>query len=270
MKLSIRIVALCLVVASVVSAIITASAAAELPEYRTCIKASPKESGKFNDKSCSIASKGGKKEGDYELGAWNQGKKVTFIGKNGETTLDSYIPESEAEPWTGGTVVGKVVCKSGKSKGEVTGPKTSIVTVEFKTCTSEGKKCTSAGAKAGTIVTQPLLSILGYSGGQVTSADLEVFRRMGGVNAEFNCEGPAVETSGAVLGVDTGNINLISKDFTQTFAVNAKGGQDVVFSTVEEGSPLFLTSLITPPGLTLPGGENTTAVLKGEAMEIEA
>jgi hypothetical protein len=266
----IRIVGLCLVAVFAMSAIASASASAEELSYKTCIKAVPKESGKFNDKACTVASKGGKKEGDYELGAWNAGKKTTFTGKNGVSTLDSYIPENEATPWTGGTVVGAVTCKSGKSAGSITGPKTGSVKVEFKTCTSEGKKCTSAGAKAGTIVTQPLLSILGYSGGQVTSADLEVFRRMGGVNAEFNCEGLAVETSGAVLGVDTGNINLISKDFTQTFAVNAKGGQDVVFSTVEEGSPLFLTSLITPPGLTLPGGENTTAVLKGEAMEIEA
>jgi hypothetical protein len=263
----IRIVGLCLVAVFAMSAIASASASAETPEYtyKTCIKASPKESGKYNDKLCTVASKGGKKEGDYELAEWNKGKKVTFTGKNGESTLDSYIPENEAEPWTGGTIVGTVVCKSGKSAGTLTGPKTSTVTVEFKTCTSEGKKCTSAGEKAGTIKTDQLTSTLvaGTSG-----ESLSLVEGTSGTSAEFNCEGLAVVTTGDLNGVNSGNVGVIAKESKQTFSVNAKGGQEPVFN---QKSPFyaFLLSNITPPGITLPSGEKTTSTLKGEYLEIQ-
>jgi hypothetical protein len=276
----IRIVGLCLVAMFALGAVAATSASAELPEYKTCIKASPKESGKFNNKECTVASKGGKKEGDYELGEWNKGKKVTFTGKNGESTLDSYIPEKESEFWTGGTIAGKVVCKSGKSKGSITGPKTSTVTVEFKTCSSEGKKCTSKGAKTGTIDTNPLNTVLGFDEKSEVVSLVEGGKEGTSPSAAFNCEGLAIETTGSVLGVDTGNINKIAKESTQTFKVNAKGGQEVVFAGVPNesesvwgpgtGAVHVLNSRIAPPGVNLPSGENTTSVLKGEAMEIEA
>jgi hypothetical protein len=262
----IRIAGLCLVAMFAMSAVASASASAETPEYtyKTCTKASPKESGKYNNKTCTIESKGGKKEGDYELTEWNKGKKVTFTGKNGESTLDSYIPESESEPWTGGEVVGKIVCKSGKSKGELTGPKTSTVTVEFKSCSTEGKKCASAGEKAGTIKTFPLTSTLvaGTSG-----ESLSLVEGTSGTSAEFNCEGLEVVTTGDLNGVNSGNVGVIAKEGKQTFSVNAKGGQEPVFN---QSPPFaaFLLSKITPPGITLPSGENTTSTLKGEAMEI--
>jgi hypothetical protein len=270
----IRIVGLCLVAVFAMSAIASASASAEELSYKTCIKAVPKESGKFNDKACTVASKGGKKEGDYELGAWNAGKKTTFTGKNGVSTLDSYIPENEATPWTGGTVVGAVTCKSGKSAGSITGPKTGSVKVEFKTCTSEGKKCTSAGAKAGTIDTKPLTTTLAWAASETPTVVQDVEATGGGASAEFNCEGLAVVTVGDVLGVASKDVNTISKEGTQTFAVNAKGGQDVPFywNTFGEAEPhiSILVSLITPPGIELPSGENTVSTLKGEAMEIAA
>ncbi len=276
----IRIVGLCLVAVFALSAVVAASASAELPEYKACAKASPKGSGKFNDKNCSIPSKGGVKEGGYEVAEWNKAKKLTFTGKNGESTLDSYIPEKEAEFWTGGTVVGKVVCKSGKSAGKITGPKTGTVTVEFKTCSSEGKKCTSTGAKPGTIKTNLLNTVIGYDASKEVVSLVEGGSEGTGLSASFNCEGLAIETTGSVLGVDTGNLNKFAKESTQTFKVNAKGGQEVVFAGVPNeseavwgpgtGAIHVLKTHATPPGAFIPSGENTTSVLKGETMEIAA
>lgn len=92
----IRIVGLCLVAVFALSAVAVSAASAETaPTYKVCAKV--KETGKFNDKKCSVASKGGKKEGDYELSEWSAAKKKAFTGKNGVSTLFSYIPEKESE-----------------------------------------------------------------------------------------------------------------------------------------------------------------------------
>ncbi len=269
----IKMMGLCLVAVVALAAVAVSSASAALPEYQVCAKAAKvgkTYTGKFSDKNCSVAEPKG--EGKYELESWEAAKKKGFKGKNGVSTLDSYIPENEATPWTGGTVVGVVSCKSGKSEGEITGAKTSTVTVEFKTCTSEGKKCTSAGQKAGVIKTKLLNATLGYIEPGVVGSDVEAADK--GVSAAFNCEGLEVVTIGSVIGVNSGNVNKVSKEGVQTFNVNAKGGQEVVFGEFPEneitGPAHFLLSKITPPGVTLPSGEKTTSTLKGENLEIAA
>jgi hypothetical protein len=75
-------------------------------------------------------------------------------------------------------------------------------------------------------------------------------------------------TTGDLNGVNSGNVGVIAKESKQTFSVNAKGGQEPVFN---QKSPFyaFLLSNITPPGITLPSGENTTSTLKGEYLEIQ-
>ncbi|HEX3851756.1 MAG TPA: hypothetical protein VHW01_12365 [Polyangiaceae bacterium] len=289
----IKMMGLCLVAVLAVAAVAVSSASAALPEYKVCAKAAKEtakytENGKeksksvytgaFSDKLCSVAAPAGKyraggaPEGKYELESWEAAKKKGFKGKNGVSTLDSYIPENEATPWTGGTIVGTVSCKSAKSVGELTGPKTSTVTVEFKTCTSEGKKCSSAGQKAGTIKTALLNTTLGYIEAGVVGSDVEAASK--GASASFSCEGLEIVTVGSLIGVNTGNVNKVSKEGTQTFNVNAKGGQEVVFGAFPEspitGPAHFLISKITPPGVELPSGQKTTSILKGEALEIAA
>jgi hypothetical protein len=270
----IKMMGLCLVAVVALTAVAVSSASAALPEYKVCGKvaknAEKKYTGKFSDKLCSVSEPKG--EGKYELESWEAAKKKGFKGKNGASTLDSYIPENEATPWTGGTVVGVVSCKSGKSVGEITGAKTSTVTVEFKTCTSEGKKCTSPGAKAGVIKTNLLNATVGYIEPGVVGTDVEAAG--GKPSAEFSCEGLEIVTTGSVIGVNSGNVNKVSKEGVQTFNVNEKGGQEVVFGEFPEnpttGPAHFLLSHITPPGVTLPSGEKTTSTLKGEALEIAA
>ncbi len=275
----IKMMGLCLVAVVALTAVAVSSASAALPEFKVCAKAAKSGkayTGHYTDKVCSVkASEKEISEGKtnkYELEGWEAAKKKGFKGKNGTSTLTSYIPENEKTPWTGGSPVGVVTCKSGGSVGEVTGPKTETVTVEFKTCTSEGKKCTSTnGAKSGTIKTEPLTATIGYIEGGV-GADVEATNHK--LSAEFTCEGLAIKTTGSVIGVVTGNVNKISKESTQTFAANEKHGQAVVFGEFPEnpetGPAHFLLSNITPPGVTLPSTEVTTSVLKGEAMEIAA
>ncbi len=276
----IKMMGLCLVAVVALSAVAVSSASAALPEFKVCAKvaknAEKKYTGSYTDKVCSVkASEKEISEGKtnkYELEGWEAAKKKGFKGKNGTSTLTSYIPENEKTPWTGGTPVGVVTCKSGGSVGEITGPKTETVTVEFKTCTSENKKCTSVGeSKAGVIKTKALTATIGYIEGGV-GADVEAADH--GLSAEFTCEGLEVKTVGSVIGVATGNVNKISKESTQTFKANKGGGQEVVFGEFPEnpetGPAHFLLSHITPPGVTLPSTEVTTSVLKGEAMEIAA
>src|SRR5271166_1094135 len=236
----------------------------------SCVKVSKanKGKGKWNDKLCSKASKGGLKEGEYEEGTWEQLKKKTFTGKNGVSTLDAYIPENEATPWAGGTVVGSITCKNGKSAGQITGPNTSTMTVTFASCTSEGKKCTSPGeATHGDIKTNLLESELVMVGGKVaelvSAADKET-----GESAEFSCEGLEVKTFGSLNGLVTGDTEQFSATSVQTFSVNAKGGQNDPFTEETPEVPDFLVSKSTPPGLNLPSGENTTSTLKGENTKI--
>jgi hypothetical protein len=267
----IKMMGLCLVAVLALAAVAVSSASAALPEYRTCVKAAKvgktTPTGEFSDKNCSVAAPGGK----YQLGSWSEAKKKGFKGKNGTSTLTSYIPENESTPWTGGTPAGVVTCKSGKSEGEITGPKTSTVKVEFKTCSSEGKKCTSTGGKTGSITTAPLTATLGYIEGGVGS-DVEATSHK--ITAEFSCEGLAIVTTGSVIGVNSGNVNKFAKEGTQTFSENAKHGQSVVFGEFPEnpetGPAHFLLSKITPPGVTLPSTENTVSKLKGELLEIQA
>jgi hypothetical protein len=278
-----RIVGLCLIAVFAVSALGAASASASFPEYKSCVKAAVKEKGTFNDKNCSIPSLGKikAKEGGYELGSWEGLKKKGFKGKNGVSTLLSYIPNNEATFWTGGEVVGTVSCKSAKSEGEITGPKTSTVTVEFKTCASAGKKCASAGEKAGTIKTKLLHAELGFIEGGVGSL-IQANDTTGGAGvpnqAEFNCEGTAITTNGSLIGVNTGNIDKFSKEGTQTFATNAENGQEVPFGAFPNesegvwgpgtGAVHILKTFANPPGVSIPSGQKTTSVLKGENAEI--
>jgi hypothetical protein len=271
----IRAMGLCLVAMFAFGALVAASASAALPEYRTCIKAvkvGKKYTGKYNNATCSELNAKG--EGKYELGSWNQAKKLTFKGKYGESSFDSYIPENEAEPWAGGSVVGAIVCKSGTTSGEITGPSTSIATDVYKDCTSEGKKCWSPGQKAGTIESEPITTTLVYGpSGEVVALLLKKHKGIEETVEIIDCEGLEIAKGGTVLAAVSGDVNTFSKSSQETFSVNAHGGQADVFC---EGAPrcaegpLFLTATITPPGVTLPSGESAVATLKGELMEIEA
>jgi hypothetical protein len=256
----IRIAGLCLVAVFALSAAVAASASATaMPTYKVCKKVAAK-TGKFGSKTCSTA--GGKE--DYELAAWNEGKEATpkYKDSNGKSVLKLYVP--------GLGVVGTTECAKAKGTGTIEGPSEGSTTVTFEKCTSSGEVCTSdqVGEKKGDITTSLLTALLIL----VSKSPVVVAARVGPMppattSATFKCGAKTIETVGNADGAVTGNIGTISKDSTNTFSTTAEGEQ--VINDEEGGTPGEDTLLSTVSGVgTLPSGEETTATLKGEELEI--
>ena len=230
----------------------------------------PAKMGEYTDKLCATHA-GTPGKGAWELESFEHALKRTFKGMFGTTKQNVYLPESEAEPWTGGTSVGAVTCVGGSSKGEITGPKTSVETRKFAGCQSEGRPCNSAGQKKGTVVTNALAGELGYTPGGGVGTRLSPV--MGEVLVAYACEGLDFVTRGSVIGIDSGDLNKVGKEATLTYAVNAKGGQQVAFGEFPAGGgPFFQESLISPPDSNFPEGLTTVVSYKqrGSAVEIDA
>jgi hypothetical protein len=265
-----KLLVVCVVAVIGVGAIASASASASLPEYRFCVKTKPAKTGEYTESLCATHA-GTPGTGAWELESWENGVTRTFAGNIGISEHTAFIPENEAEPWRGGTAVGTLTCKSGSTDGEITGAKQSTETIEFSTCTTEGKKCTSAGQKAGVIVSNSLVGELGYIEEGVVGTRLSA--AVGTTIAAYTCEGSEVVLGGSVIGVNTANVKKASKEATLTYNQNAKSGQEVVFGEFPAGGgPFYLTSLLTPPVVTLPEGLKMTVVNKekGSALEIDA
>jgi hypothetical protein len=262
-----KLFVLCVVAICGVGAGASASASASLPEYRFCVKTAPARTGEYTDKSC--ATHGGTPgRGIWELESFEHTLKRTFKGMFGATKQDVYVPESEAEPWTGGTSVGAVTCAGGSSKGEITGLKTSVETRTFVGCQSEGRSCNSAGQKKGTVVTNALAGELGYTPGGGVGTRLSPVT--GEVLAEYACQGLDFVTRGSVIGADSGDLNKARKEVTLTYAVNTKGGQQVAFGEFPAGGgPFFEQSLVSPPGSNYPEGLTTVVSYKERAPAVE-
>jgi hypothetical protein len=269
---SIRRGLLPILAAGCVATLFTSMASAALPEYRVCTKA-PKgahgRAGEFADAGCSVVSE--THTGKYELASWEALRSKRFTGLSGELDLGVYVPEDESEPWKGGNIVGVIECKSGKSSGEITGPKTSALVLQLKMCTFEGKKCTTPGSLRGTIATNLLDATLGYISGGV-GTDFEPAD--GGLYAEFNCEGSRISLGGSVIALDRGDVNKISTEGTQTLGSSSRCGQEVVFGEFPEnattGAAHYLFGTVTPPGTSLPWCEELAMSFKSKALEIEA
>lgn len=252
----IKILGLCLVAVFAMSAVATSSSSAL--SYKVCKKLTVKPyTGHYTNKTCTThatpTEEAEGKKNKYELAAWNEGKEAApkYKDGNGLSTLKLYIP--------GVGIAGETVCTKAKGEGHITGPTTGNTQVTFEKCTSEGESCASPGESAGKIKTQVLNTELAETGGKV----IQRVGEAGKLSAEFKCGPKEIFTTGTADGVVTGDINTITKDSTTTFSTNAKGEQE---NTV--GGDVLITEVV---GLaTLPSGEETTASLKGEEMEIES
>jgi hypothetical protein len=268
----IRIAGLCLVAVFALSAVVAASAsAATMPTYKVCKKLSKVEGkyhGKYSVKTCATEAttkeqEEGKKN-KYELGEWNEGKEAApkFKDANGKSVLKLYVP--------GLGVVGTTECAKAKGTGTIIGPSEGSVTVTFEKCTSSGEVCTSdqVGEKTGDITTSLLTALLIL----VSKSPVVVASRVfpmppATTSATFKCGKTTVETVGAADGEDVGNVGKIAKESTQIFATDTEG--EALINDEEGGTPGEDTLYSTVSGVgTLPSGEETTATLKGEEMEI--
>ena len=76
----VRSFGLCVAAVFAMGGVLAASASAELPEYRVCAKASPKNTGEYTSKTCATKV-GTPKSGAYEAEEWTAAKKQTFKAK---------------------------------------------------------------------------------------------------------------------------------------------------------------------------------------------
>lgn len=206
-----RILGLCLVAVFAFAAVAAASASAA-PEWAACQKAAVKNTGNYTDKLCTVASEPGK--GKYELVIPSIGKGKGFKSKGvGESTLHTVVPGNGDLP---------VTCKKFKASGKAGLPnKEEAVVAEFSKCTALGGAVSCGNVGAGKITTEKMAGELGTihpaeGGGTGVSLHAEGATPV----VTFTCTGVAeVRVQGTAIGVQTGDINAISKTSTTTYTV---------------------------------------------------
>jgi hypothetical protein len=242
-----KVVGLCLAAVFALCAVLAAGAqAATPPEYKVCIKASPKNTGNYSGKECADAQKVAG-TGKYERAEFNKGKKVTFKGKNSGTPkniivnpavgLEACIIEGVTPVGGGGdeesqaaaekTCIGEIAkepgktegtteCTKEKPEGSVTGPKTTTWKTVYKKCKGNGVPCNTKGKGKEEIVTDPLEATLvnldkgpGHKRVGIRVKGLGP----GGRLAEYECPAQKVniEVFGEVLAEQKGNLNSAAK-----------------------------------------------------------
>jgi hypothetical protein len=181
-----------------------ATSALAAPEYGVCVKAA-KSSGEYNDKNCQ--ERNGSHTGKFNF-VPGPGAKPKFVGKGKTVVLST--PD----------IGGKVTCDDVINIWIILAVAEASNNSTFTGCTTEGKKCSSAGESAGTIKTNELTSELIF--GSHSEVLVNVLSKAGpeGVLAEFSCEGLLVRTRGTVAGLQTGNVNAMSKKSKTTFSGN--------------------------------------------------
>src|SRR5579884_1629353 len=201
-----RIVGLCLVAAFAFSAIAVASASAEvLPngQFGTCVKTT---GGKYANAGCT-EEKAGKTI--YEWHPLAAGVHLTSKMK------ESTSATLETEKGT------KVVCKKETGAGEVNNNgegrgEAQNVTATFSECSSSGVPCQNKGGTSGVINTNTLSGVTGVEKAFIKEGKLiiakdkmaeELHGPGGGLLAEFECGGFAIQVRGSVLhGVASGKM----------------------------------------------------------------
>jgi hypothetical protein len=188
----------------------TASASATIPTWFECGKALKNGKtymGRYSSKSCTAASEveaGGK----YEL-IEGIGKGKRFKGKGGKAVL-------HVKTWLGDDTV---ECTSSKDSGSRALPnlETDVVVI-YKGCKAFGNRaCSSAGAPSGEVEISGLKGELGFIGEPpepVVGLKLESEANPGpgGELAALSCKGLDVTISGGLIGVESKDVDTISKE----------------------------------------------------------
>jgi hypothetical protein len=253
---------LCLAAVLTLSACAATSAAAELPEFKVCSKATKvgkAYTGRYDNETCSVID--AESEGKYELRSWEAAKKKTFRSKGEPAIFDSYIQ--------GFGIVGTVTCKYSRGSGQLIGPKEVTTTLTFSKCRSGGEYCTSEGQKAGTIETAPLTEtfLLTRFGEANTLVDA-IKPHEGDPFFTMSCGAESVRTTGSVIGEVIGDINVISRTWTESFSVNAVGEEVPQEVEQEPGVKHILLTEVVDVG-TFGSAMALTDTVRGESLELE-
>jgi len=260
---------LCVVAVFAASALAASAASAALPEYKTCIKANPKNTGKFSSKTCSGPEAAG---GKYELGEWNQGTSPKFTGKSKNPVNETVNPFNHK-------VEGAVTCKKEAVEGELTGPKTADIKSKWNKCVVLGTKiaCQSAGAGSGEIIGDALKTTLIYLNSAHTKVGVLINPQSGEELAKYECAGGVVKikATGSVIGEVLGDVNEAQKknktalrkgtggDELQQFAYAAEAGNEAN----EQNFIEWASNLDEDPPATLPDVDPNLAEFEACVVE---
>jgi len=143
----------------------------------------------------------------------------------------------------------KVTCKADTNHGELTGPKSLIITVTFTGCESKLILCNSPNGLPGEIITPVLSGTIGYLvNPEVKEVGVDLFSPTGAPVAEFLC-GAALRAvvSGSVIGKITPVNKLLvpPKHFTLTF--KQKKGKQAITHLFAEPMDVLMASFGGPP-----------------------
>jgi hypothetical protein len=216
--------------------VVVGQAAAALPEYMVCNKAKP---GIYRDVECQEAFLS---SGTFEREPWSAAAKKQITIKASAPTLYSQVP--------GGQTLA-IACSALKGSGEITGAKSSQLSLSFSGCAIGKSHCTSAGAKSGTITTDALAGQLAYIDKSLVRVGLVLSPASGNVFAEYSCAGgPTVRTTGSVIGEVGGAVNFFGRRQTLAFAADPETAHQVLTKVEGEAGEHVLASTVTPPGGT--------------------
>jgi hypothetical protein len=243
-----RIMGVCLVAAAALTGAVAVSASATVPTWFECIKAAKvgkDYTGNYNDKLCTSANSEGKGKYDLREGV-RRDRRIK--GKSGPTVL-------HVDAWFGDVTV---ECKRSSYSGVPRLPNFERdVELIYRECTAPGfEKCSSTGAKKGEVRFHALIGELGYitESPVVVGVRLELESSPGGVLVSLSCGGVEATLSGALTGVQGGNVNVISKPSETVFTAGEYLGE------VESEGHTF-APLVNPVGWE----SELEAIGKGEA-----
>lgn len=207
--------------------VLAATASAEEgPVWVECAKltknAEKKYTGKYTTKTCSPEASAGEiaegKKNKYELKA-GVGKAKAFKGKGTVTKIEVHTPLANFP----------INCASSATGGTPATPNLETgVSIVLKKCEFLEQKCTSPGAKAGELKGSGLVGELGTlkpetdGVGPAPAVGLKIKAAGGEKEAmiKFECGAEqyvVAEMLGAVIGVESGNVNAVSKESTLTY-----------------------------------------------------
>ncbi len=216
----IKIVGLCLVAVFAFGAVAAGSASASEPEYMKCSKASPKNTGGFNDKACTEVNGGG--EGKYATSPL--AFPVSFEGKSKTSTF--YYSKA-------GKIVWKVVCKKDKDSASIEEPAYLEGTITFEKCaaTNEVTKAKAVNCTGSIVV--PFVGLLREETVPAISHP--------GISVLFfapaySCGGVSFEITTALPFV-TGEVSPTSKGELGVWTVNNSTGAQSLEGWIEGGEP---------------------------------
>jgi hypothetical protein len=211
--------------AAAIGAIPASATLPEHPEYSLCVK---QTAGKFN-KGCASENKGGKGEkGGFEV----KPAAGTTFKLSGTTTVRVFLLPGESEA---------LVCeRATKGSGEITGPASVRLTVDWEGCgtSSVGRPCTSVSAAKFEQMVIEANGTLKPLAERRIGIELKG-SKPGNVFTEFRCETEPFTLSGAVEGV------LDSTVPRKKTSINFEGGRGAGEPFMGGGSELLLSEFLT-------------------------